>query len=112
MHRWASDKYKDGDDKDSDTSSIGEELFPSSDEEDDQMVQNANAGSLSWDYQRDLPLHQNKKIIFGERYKQFFIKNYLVQFLTNKLPYVEQDAAVFDLQQGIADKAQKIMGNQ
>jgi hypothetical protein len=84
----------------------------SSDEEDDQMVQNANAGSLSWDYQRDLPLHQDKKIIFGERYKQFFIKNYLVQFLTNKLPYVEQDAAVFDLQQGIADKAQKIMGNQ
>ena len=52
------------------------------------------------------------QIIFGERYKQFFIKNYLVQFLTNKLPYVEQDAAVFDLQQGIADKAQKIMGNQ
>ena len=84
----------------------------SSDEEDDQMVQNANAGSLSWDYQRDLPLHQDKKIIFGERYKQFFIKNYLVQFLTNKLPYVEQDAAVFDLQQGIAEKAQKIMGNQ
>jgi len=83
-----------------------------SDEEDDQMVQNANAGSLSWDYQRDLPLHQDKKIIFGERYKQFFIKNYLVQFLTNKLPYVEEDAAVFDLQQGIAEKAQKIMGNQ
>ena len=84
----------------------------SSDEEDDQRVQKANACSLSWDYQRDLPLHQDKKIIFGERYKQFFIKNYLVQFLTNKLPYVEQDAAVFDLQQGIADKAQKIMGNQ
>ena len=38
--------------------------------------------------------------------------NYLVQFLTNKLPSVEEDAAVFDLQEGIEKKASKIMGNQ
>jgi|TARA_R110002012_G_scaffold156795_1_gene317842 hypothetical protein len=84
----------------------------SSVEEDDQMVQNANAGDQSWSYTEDLPLYQDKKIIFAEKYKQFFIKNYLVQFLTNKLPSVEEDAAVFDLQEGIEKKASKIMGNQ
>mgnify|MGYP003135490795 FL=1 len=83
----------------------------SSPEEDDQMVQNANAGGESWSYEKDLPLHQDKKILFGKQYKEFFIKNYLVQFLTNKLPSVEEDAAVFDLQEGIDAKAQKIMGD-
>ena len=40
-----------------------------------------------------------------------FIKNYLKQFLTNKLPSVEEDAAVFDMQDGIKAKASKIMGD-
>ena len=80
-------------------------------EEDDQMVEDANAGDQSWYYEIDLPLHQDKKILFGERYKAFFIKNYLKQFLTNKLPSVEEDAAVFDMQDGIRAKAAKIMGD-
>jgi len=80
-------------------------------EEDDQMVEDANAGDQSWYYEVDLPLYQDKKILFGERYKSFFIKNYLKQFLTNKLPSVEEDAAVFDMQDGIKAKASKIMGD-
>lgn len=32
-----------------------------SEEEDDQMVQNANAASSSWSYEDDLPLMQDKK---------------------------------------------------
>jgi len=80
-------------------------------EEDDQMVQDANAGDESWIYETDLPLHQDKKIRFGIKYKDYFLKNYLKQFLTNKLPSVEEDAAVFELGDGIKAKAEKIMGD-
>jgi len=82
-------------------------------EEDDQMVQNANAGSNSWSYQEDLPLMQDKKVLFAEKYKLYFFKNYLTQFITNKLPSVEEDAAVFDLEEGRKAKAQQFVeGNQ
>ena len=82
-------------------------------EEDDQMVQNANAGSDSWSYTEDLPLMQDKKILFAEKYKIYFFKNYLTQFITNKLPSVEEDAAVFDLEEGRKAKAQQFVeGNQ
>ena len=37
--------------------------------EDDQMVQNANAGNSSWSYEKDLPLSQENKILFGDKYK-------------------------------------------
>lgn len=70
----------------------------SSVEEDDQMVQNANAGYLTWDYEEVLPLSQDHKITFGERYKDYFYKNYLLQFTTNQLPRVTEDAVVFDLE--------------
>ena len=80
-----------------------------SEEEDDQMVQNANAGSQSWDYLTDLPLMQDKKELFGLKYKEYFFKNYLHQFLTNKLPSVEEDAAVFDLAEARTAKAQQFM---
>jgi hypothetical protein len=83
-----------------------------SSEEDDQMVQNANAGEDSWIYEKDLPLYQDKKIKFAEKYKQYFYKNYLKQFLENKLPSVEEDAAIFDLEEARKAKAQKLMGNQ
>jgi uncharacterized lipoprotein YddW (UPF0748 family) len=80
-----------------------------SEEEDDQMVQNANAGMSSWSYKDDLPLEQDKKIMFANKYKEYFFKNYLKQFLTNKLPSVEEDAAVFDLAEAQEAKAQQFM---
>tara|TARA_R110000737_G_scaffold323246_1_gene335808 strand:+ start:830 stop:1921 length:1092 start_codon:yes stop_codon:yes gene_type:complete len=80
-----------------------------SEEEDDQMVQNANAASESWSYDVDLPLYPDKKELLALKYKQYFFKNYLNQFLTNKLPSVEQDAAVFDLEEGKQAKADKFM---
>ena len=84
-----------------------------SEEEDDQMVQNANAGSTSWSYQDDLPLDQNKKMMFSKKYKEYFFNNYLKQFLTNKLPSVQEDAAVFDLAEARKAKAEQFMeGNQ
>ncbi len=78
-------------------------------EEDDQMVQNANAGSKSWSYEKDLPLSQDNKILFENKYKIYFMKNYLKQFITNKFPTVKEDAAVFDLEQARNDKAQKFI---
>jgi hypothetical protein len=78
-------------------------------EEDDQMVQNANAGSMSWSYETDLPLSQDKKVLFESKYKDYFMNNYLKQFLTNQFPTVEQDAAVFDLAEAKKAKAQKFI---
>jgi len=81
----------------------------SSEEEDDQMSQNANAGSLAWDYKEVLPLSQKNKELFEENYAKYFAKNYLKQFITNKLPVVEQDAAVFDLEEARQAKADKFL---
>jgi len=81
-----------------------------SEEEDDQMVQNANAGSTSWSYENDLPLDSNKKQQFSKKYKEYFFNNYLKQFLTNKLPIVKEDASVFDLEEGRQAKIDKVMG--
>jgi hypothetical protein len=77
--------------------------------EDDQMVQNANAGSLSWSYTKDLPLTQDKKVLFETKYKDYFYNNYLTPFLTNQLPTVEEDSAVFDLAEARKAKAQKFL---
>ena len=81
----------------------------SSVEEDDQMMQNANAGSLAWSYDKDLPLSQKNKVLFENNYMNYFMNNYLKQFITNKLPSVEQDAAVFDLEQAKQAKADKFL---
>ena len=78
-------------------------------EEDDQMVQNANAASESWSYEKDLPLSQDKKVLFESKYKDYFMNNYLKQFITNQLPTVTQDAAVFDLEEAKRAKAQKFI---
>jgi len=78
-------------------------------EKDAEMVQNVNAGNNSWSYELDLPLSQRNKEIFGFKYKQYFNENYLKQFLTNKLPSVEQDAAIFDLAEAQEAKAQQFM---
>ena len=75
------------------------------------MVQDANAGYMSWSYEYDLPLMQDQKELFANRYKEYFFKNYLTQFITNKLPSVEADAAVFDLAEGRSAKAEKFMGD-
>jgi hypothetical protein len=81
----------------------------SSVEEDDQMAQNANAGSVSWDYKKVLPLSQKNKELFESKYGDYFMNNYLKQFTTNKLPTVEADAAVFDLAEAKKAKAQKFL---
>tara|TARA_R110000787_G_scaffold60223_3_gene136674 strand:+ start:387 stop:1487 length:1101 start_codon:yes stop_codon:yes gene_type:complete len=78
-------------------------------EEDDQMVQNANAGSKSWSYEKDLPLTQANKVLFEKKYKKYFMNNYLKQFTKNQIPSVEADAAVFDLAESKKAKAQKFM---
>ena len=78
-------------------------------EEDDQMVQNANAASESWSYEKDLPLSQDKKVLFESKYKEYFMENYIKQFITNKLPTVTEDAAVFDLEEAKKAKAQKFI---
>jgi hypothetical protein len=73
------------------------------------MVQNANAGSKSWSYEEDLPLSQDKKVLFESKYKDYFINNYIKQFITNQLPTVEADAAVFNLAEAKKAKAQKFL---
>ena len=82
-----------------------------SQEEDDQMVQDANAGSKSWSYEKDLPLSQSNKVLFEKKYKEYFMKNYLKQFTTNQLPLVQADAAVFDLEQSKKQEAQKFLAD-
>ena len=78
-------------------------------EEDAQMAQNANAGNTSWIYELDLPLQQDKKVLFEIKYKEYFMNNYLKQFTTNQLPTVKEDAAVFDLAEAKKAKAQKFL---
>ena len=78
-------------------------------EEDDQMVQNANAAASSWSYTEDLPLAQDKKVLFEKKYKEYFMNNYLKQFITNQFPTVQADAAVFDLAEAKQAKAQKFI---
>jgi len=78
-------------------------------DEDDQMVQDANAGSKSWSYKKDLPLKQDKKVLFSKKYKEYFLYNYLKEFMTNQIPSVKEDAAVFDLEEAKKAKAQKFL---
>jgi hypothetical protein len=78
-------------------------------EEDAQMAQNANAANESWSYEEDLPLSQNKKVLFESKYIEYFMNNYLSQFITDKLPTVEEDAAVFDLSEARSAKAKKFL---
>ena len=80
-------------------------------EEDAQMTQDANAGSSSWSYEEDLPLQQDKKVLFETKYKEYFMNNYLKQFITNQFPTVKEDAAVFDLAEAKKAKAQKFLAD-
>lgn len=68
-------------------------------EEDAQMAQDANAWGDSWSYEIDLPLLQDKKDLFLQKYKEYFSKNYLYDFVENQLPYIQKDTAVFELEQ-------------
>lgn len=77
--------------------------------EDDQLVQNVNAGDNSWSYEFDLPLQNDKKELFSAKYKEYFMNNYLMQFTKNQLPTVQEDAAIFDLAEAQQAKAQKFL---
>lgn len=78
-------------------------------EEDDQMMQDANAGSIAWNYAKVLPLNQTNKNKFATHFKNYFFNNYLLQFTRNQLPVVQQDAGVFDLEEAKSAKAQKFL---
>ncbi len=78
-------------------------------EEDDQMVQNANAAGSSWSYELDLPLSQDKKDLFSIKYRTYFMNNYLNEYTRNQIPTVKEDAAVFDLEEAKKAKAQKFL---
>jgi hypothetical protein len=78
-------------------------------EEDAEMVQDANAWEQSWTYEDNLPLTQDHKEVFIQRYKEYFSKNYLYTFTENQLPYVQEDAAVFDIAQVKQKEAQKFL---
>ena len=80
-------------------------------EENDQMVQDANAANSSWSYELDLPLQQDKKVLFETKYKEYFMNNYLKQFITNQMPTVKEDAVVFDLAEAKKAKAQKFLAD-
>jgi hypothetical protein len=73
------------------------------------MAQNANAGFVAWSYEEDLPLMQDKKELFMVKYKEYFMNNYLKKFTTNQIPTVQEDAAVFDLEEGKKAKAEKFL---
>jgi len=77
--------------------------------QDDQMVQDANAGDNSWSYEFDLPLQNDKKELFSVKYKEYFMNNYLMQFTKNQLPTVPEDSAIFDLAEAQQAKAQKFL---
>ena len=77
--------------------------------EDAQMAQDANAGNSSWSYELDLPLQQEKKVLFETKYKEYFMNNYLNEFTKNQTPTVKEDAAVFDLAEAKKAKAQKFL---
>ncbi len=78
-------------------------------EEDAEMVQGENAWGQSWGYQESLPLSPDKKEIFKQKYKEYFSKNYLYGFTENQLPYVEKDAAVFNMEELKKEQAQKYL---
>ena len=78
-------------------------------DEDAQMAQDANASSTSWSYEKDLPLQQDKKVLFETKYKEYFMNNYLKQFTNNQIPTVKEDAAVFNLAEAKKTKAQKFL---
>ena len=77
-------------------------------EQNDQTVENAIPAN-PWYYETDLPLNQDKKVMFEKKYKEYFMNNYLKQFVTNQLPTVKEDAVVFDMAEYKKAKAQKFI---
>lgn len=59
-----------------------------------------------WSYTEDLPLMQDKKDLFTEKYKDYFMNNYLKQFTQNQVPTNPEDAAVFNIKEAKMAKAQ------
>lgn len=59
-----------------------------------------------WSYAEDLPLSQDKRDLFKQKYKDYFMDNYLNKFTENQVPMNPEDAAVFDLQEAKMAKAQ------
>lgn len=56
--------------------------------QDDERVEDKNAGDKSWTYQ-DLPLNDKQKKEFSKKYHAYFIKNMLLPFIQNQVPQGE-----------------------
>ena len=61
----------------------------------------------SWTYETDLPLSEDKRFMFLDKYKKVFTKNYIMNYTINQLPFIEEDAGIFDLEEMKNAKAQK-----
>ena len=62
-----------------------------------------------WSYTEDLPLSQEKRDLFKEKYNDYFMDNYLKKFTENQVPMNPEDASIFDLQEAKKAKAQKFL---
>jgi hypothetical protein len=82
-------------------------LAQDNDSADSKISNNIDAWGNSWAYEANLPLTQNHKDLFLETYRSIFAKNYLNNYTINQLPFIEEDALVFDLAEIQQAKAQK-----
>lgn len=79
------------------------------DSEDVKINQSVKDWVYSWSYETDLPLTQDKKALFLKKYKEYFASNYLMDYVSNQLPYIQEDTAIIDLAELKQEKAQQFI---
>ena len=86
-------------------------VYLAQDTEDENVIisQDKYAWSDSWTYENDLPLSEDKRFMFLDKYKKVFAKNYIMNYTKNQLPFIEKDAGVFELAEAKEAKAQKFL---
>jgi len=86
-------------------------VYLAQDSEDEEVIisQDIYAWEDSWSYETDLPLSEDKRFMFLDKYTKVFSKNYLMNYTINQLPYIEEDAGIFDLEEMKTMKAQKFI---
>lgn len=84
-------------------------VYLAQDTEDEDVIisQDKYAWVDSWTYETDLPLSEDKRFMFLDKYKKVFAKNYIMNYTKNQLPFIEEDAGIFDLEIMQNAKAQK-----
>ena len=73
------------------------------------ISQDVYAWKDSWTYENDLPLSEDKRFMFLDKYKKVFAKNYIMNYTKNQLPFIKEDTGVFDLEEMKVKKAQKFI---